>query len=76
MGFSRHLNDIKKHITKIMKHLKLPVEAIVTVPITDLRHTLNEIDIHRHVHTMLSEQNKEKPLCWRVLQKAQKQGRE
>ena len=31
-----------------------------SVPITDIRHTIREIDKHRHVHTMIAESNRKR----------------
>lgn len=36
-----------------MEHLTLSSDVLATVLITDIRHTLDEIDKHRHVHAMM-----------------------
>lgn len=41
-----------------MKKLILPIDVMMTVPITDIRHTLEEINRHRQVHAQMEEQNK------------------
>lgn len=36
-----------------MEHLTLDPDVLASVPITDIRHTLSEIDKHRHVHAIM-----------------------
>ena len=43
-----------------MKHLTLSPDVLASVPITDIRHTIREIDKHRHVHTMIAESNRKR----------------
>lgn len=43
-----------------MEHLTLDPEVLVTVPITDIGHTLREIDKHRHVLSIMRRSNKQR----------------
>ena len=41
-----------------MEHLILDPDVLATGPITDIRHTLSEIDKHRHVHAIMRMSDK------------------
>ena len=43
-----------------MEHLTLDPDVLATVPITDIRHTLSEIDKHRHVLSIMRMSNKQR----------------
>ena len=43
-----------------MEHLTLSPDVLASVPITDIRHTLNEIDKHRHVHSVMRMMDKQR----------------
>lgn len=43
-----------------MEHLLLDPDVLASVPITDIRHTLSEIDKHRHVHSVMRMMDKQR----------------
>lgn len=41
-----------------LKYIKMAPDVIAQLPVTDIRHTLEEIDRHRHVLAMIEEHKK------------------
>lgn len=39
-----------------MKHIRLPQWMIDSLPVTDIRHVLHEIEVRMHVHAMMRVQ--------------------
>lgn len=50
-----------------MERIHLPPDVLIKIPITDIRHTLDEINKHRHVLAMIKEDRRQRKEYYNIL---------